>query len=1080
MAQNDRITEIVSPKAQEQVVQLDANLRKILTTYNELAKASQKIVSLKQGNDVNRERIKLDQEALKNSKLLAQAKKAEADAEAAIERAKRASLQTEKLKNSESVKTRGANNTNLAQLKSLNSAYQQQSRLLNDLRQRQKDLNIQKVQGAKLTKAQESELKRLTIQVRDLDANLKRVDAAAGQFQRNVGNYPKVLGTATKSFRAFIGAFGFTSGILLFVQTLKETFKIFAEFDQAQADLAAVLGKSRKEISKLTKQAKELGSTTAFTATQVAQLQLELSKLGFSEDQILASAEAIEQLAIATGVDAARAAKLAGAAIRGFNLDAEEAIRVSSVLAVSTTKSASSFETLEVALPKVSAIAKAFNFTIEDTVALLSGLQNAGFEASIAGTSLRQIFLQLADSNGKLAKRLGGNVNNFDELVEALKRVEGEGIDLAEAFELTNARSVAAFKVFLQGADDLKVLRDSITDVNSELDKLAETKLDSLKGEVTLLNSAWEGLVLSIEDGTGSISKFFRGAVKGIRSVFELLKDLNSTPEELQDAYNKALSLEAYEEELTNLKIETIKTGKTINEVARDNFFKFRSEADAAREEVERIKNSIDNANKIIKQGGPAAEAYSNEIEFLEKDLETAGKRLAIVEGRLKAVNESMRKNTIDTEENSDAHKTNNEFLNGTIAFYNDYIKAQQELRDKTSRTNEEYEQFNRNIDIAKGKIEALQGVYKALDFNIQIEGIKGALSDLPFIEEEDQEIEYEIKVFLDTAGVDSILQQLADRTGKTFDEIKEQWANVNDKNFENSLAFADKYISLQEEIKEKQSQIYDGIVDVVGKSFSSILELQVNKLDEQLEANNRYYDSLLEKEGLTELERTKIQQAKEAREEQIRKKREKIEKQQFLLNQLAEAAFVTMDMFKAIAAIKAQAAILASNPVTAAYAPIALSQIPLVLTSSGLAVAGILAQSIPQFFKGKEASDNYQGWATVNELPGQRELKIDKYGGVTAYKAGMQLDYVHGSDIIVPNMTTFNREIKDPTSDIFKRLSQRINMETSERTQAVSIMNSMDTSGIEAAVERAMLKYVKRPLVTKVKVEYPDNYNKY
>ncbi len=290
--------------------------------------------------------------------------------------------------------------------------------------------------------------------------------------------------------------------------------------------MAAILGRSTSEITKLKDQAIELGSTTAFTATQVAGLQLELAKLGFNDDQILKATLGIENLAIATGVDAARAAKLGGSALRGFALDASEANRVASVLAVSTTKSASTFESLEVALPKVSAIAKSFGFTIEDTTALLGGLQNAGFEASISGTSLRQIFLQLADSNGKLAKRLGGGAKSFDELIEQFKKVESEGISLSEAFNLTNARSVAAFKTFLSGADDLKILRDSITGVEGVLDTLANQKLDSISGKVIKLNSAWEGWILSLDSSGEAADSIKKGIDFLTKNLVKILNTL--------------------------------------------------------------------------------------------------------------------------------------------------------------------------------------------------------------------------------------------------------------------------------------------------------------------------------------------------------------------------------------------------------------------------------------------------------------------------------------------------------------------------------------------------------------------------
>lgn len=942
------------------------------------------------------------------------------------------------------IKYRQQNNTNLSQLQSLNSAYQQQSRLLISLRQRQKDLNIQKVQGAKLTKAQEAELKRLTAQVQRLDANLKKVDSAAGQFGRNVGNYPKVLGTATRSLRAFVGAFGFTSGIFLMAQALRETFRIFKEFDQAQADLAAILGKSRKEIVNLTKQAKELGATTAFTATQVAQLQLELSKLGFSEDQILASAAAIEQLAIATGVDAARAAKLAGAAIRGFNLDAEEAIRVSSVLAVSTTKSASSFETLEVALPKVSAIAKAFNFTIEDTVALLSGLQNAGFEASIAGTSLRQIFLQLADSNGKLAKRLGGNVRNFDELVAAFKKVESEGIDLAEAFELTNARSVAAFKVFLQGADDLKTLRDSITDVNGELKKLADTKLDSLQGEITLLNSAWEGLVLSVEDGTGSISKFFRGAVKGIRSVFELLKDLNSSPEELQEAFNKGLSLEAYEEALNNLKIESIKTGKTIEEVARDNFFKFTNEADGARDEVNRLKESIKNANEQIKNGGPVAEAYSNELVHLEEDLVNASKALAIKEGRLKAVNEALRRNVVATKEATKEEGEKQKFLIGTIGYYENYIQELSKLQKNTARNEAEVAQFQEAIDKARVKILQLQsalvkfeGKKVVLDLNISDKEFEKTLGNA---EKAVQEWVRNYQIQLDNA--ENYTELKAEAIQGIFSGVFDTFSKEFNFDF-SSLDFVFDAIADKEKSLFSRENVDDWANFTKG-AIGSVLDASLNRYEIEIQEAQRARDLIVNNDLATDKQKRAAQKKYDEEIREIRIRRAKAERDATLFR-------IASDTAAGIISALAQIPKFDFGISATAFAAL--------IAATGAAQAALVAsRPLPQFFKGKNLMDKYEGPATWGEH--RREVKVGADGSVEVSPNRTTPLWVKKDDIITPSIDDFQKRMSRPNSEVFKRVSRSLRRDTEARAQAIMVKSQpMDLKAIEAAIIRGFKK---------------------
>lgn len=309
MAQNDRITEIVSTKAQEQVKELDANLRKILATYNELAKASKNIVSVQQGNDILNQRNKADQEALKTSKLLAQAKKAEADAEAARQRAIKAGISAQNALNTAEKKAVGTRSTNLQQIRSLNSFYQQQSRLLNKLRDDYKSLEVKKQLGIKLTKQETAEYTKLAARVRSLDSALKKTDAAAGQFNRNVGNYVSGTKLLVSSFRQLAGAFGFTSGIYLFAAAIKGSFDRVREFDSSMQNLAGVLRTTRSEISDIESEIITVAGASIKTSREVAELAESLATLGLRGEELKDLIKPANDLSIALGTSSEEAAE---------------------------------------------------------------------------------------------------------------------------------------------------------------------------------------------------------------------------------------------------------------------------------------------------------------------------------------------------------------------------------------------------------------------------------------------------------------------------------------------------------------------------------------------------------------------------------------------------------------------------------------------------------------------------------------------------------------------------------------------------------------------------------------------------
>lgn len=432
----------------------------------------------------------------------------------------------------------------------------------------QKALSANIVKYKNLTQAERNNAKVggvLEKKIKAQTQSLSNLDARMGKFNRNVGNYASGMKNLMASFGVFLGA-------RTFIKILGDITTKIKDFDAAQSSLAAVLGKSKKDIKDLTKEAIRYGSQTEFTSKQVSDLQKELAKLGFTQVEIRQSTRSILEFASATGSDLAEAAKVAGSALRGFGMDASEMDRVVSVLAVATTKSALSFEDYQAALSNVAPVAKAFGFTIEDTIALYGKLRDSGFDASKATTAVRNILLNLADTNGKLARKLGGSVTNFDDMIDSLKKLKVSGVDLNTTLQLTDKRSVAAFNTFLDGAENARELRDSLVNVNEEMSQMVETKLDNLSGDIIKLASAWDAFILSLEDGQGSLALSLRNLTQFTKNVVTLMTVASKGTRQfmIDEAFEEnqkqaQLRLTALQESLELLDSEEMKLGVLIN-----------------------------------------------------------------------------------------------------------------------------------------------------------------------------------------------------------------------------------------------------------------------------------------------------------------------------------------------------------------------------------------------------------------------------------------------------------------------------------------------------------------------------------
>ena len=356
----------------------------------------------------------------------------------------------------------------------------------------------------------------------------KRLSNELAKTEAQMGKLGKKTSMVGDVFKGVFGAGMAIKGIMMLIQTVGNGIGTITSFESANASLAAVLGTTQDGVQRLTADAKRLGEITEYSASQVTMMQTELAKLGFNETEILQSTQSILQFATATGSDIPEAAQLAGAALRAFGLDASEMTRVVSAMGVATTKSALDFSYLQNSMSTIAPVANAFGFSIEDTTALLGTLANSGFDASSAATATRNILLNLADSSGKLAQALGKPIKSLDDLAPALQELKDQGISLAEALDLTDKRSVAAFETFLNGADAITTLRDSITGVGDDLAAMQQTKLDTVEGSFKLMQSAWEGLMLQFYNSKGifkDIVDLTTKIIGGLRNAVKWVQD---------------------------------------------------------------------------------------------------------------------------------------------------------------------------------------------------------------------------------------------------------------------------------------------------------------------------------------------------------------------------------------------------------------------------------------------------------------------------------------------------------------------------------------------------------------------------
>ncbi len=406
------------------------------------------------------------------------------------------------------------------------------SKNLKELKKENKDVKNINKETAQSFAENEARLKSARTQYRKAQSDLKGMSKAT----QNAGGFTMKM---AKAFGvAQLAVDGFKKITSLLAQQIKDSVVVFKDFDFQMQKVKAISGATELEFKRLKDTAMSLGRTTFFTATQVAELQTSLSKLGFTSEEILKAQDATLAAATASGEGLARTATVMGSAIRGFGLDASESTRVADVMASAFSSSALDIEKFQTSMTKVAPIAKMAGFEIEGTTAILASLTDAGIEASIAGTSLRNILLRLADPTSKLSKRLGGSVSSVDELIPRLKEMKDSGIALSDVLGITDKRTAAAFGRMLDSADSVAILTEQLRNSEGAAESMAAIIGDSLEGSLLRFKSATDGLKIALADLFGdnlqkrfdSFAKFFNNLAseKSIKRISKFAKAIGN------------------------------------------------------------------------------------------------------------------------------------------------------------------------------------------------------------------------------------------------------------------------------------------------------------------------------------------------------------------------------------------------------------------------------------------------------------------------------------------------------------------------------------------------------------------------
>lgn len=299
-----------------------------------------------------------------------------------------------------------------------------------------------------------------------------------------------------------------------------------AEFQEQMSTVQAISGATGDDLQLLSEKAKQMGATTKFTAKEAGEAMEYMAMAGWKTKDMLGGVEGVMNLAAASGEELAAVSDIVTDAMTAFGLAADgttngvsNATHFADVLAQASSNANTNVGMMGETFKYVAPVAGSLGYSLEDTATMIGVMANSGIKASNAGTALRSIMTRLSTDAGASSKSLGALGILTEKLGVQFYDSEGKTRDLAKvigetreawkgltqeeqnnyAKKIAGQSGISGFLALMNAEQaDFDKLAASINNADGAAKAMADTKLDNLNGQITLMQSAWDALQVEL------------------------------------------------------------------------------------------------------------------------------------------------------------------------------------------------------------------------------------------------------------------------------------------------------------------------------------------------------------------------------------------------------------------------------------------------------------------------------------------------------------------------------------------------------------------------------------------------------
>ncbi|WP_353892900.1 phage tail tape measure protein [Proteinivorax hydrogeniformans] len=288
--------------------------------------------------------------------------------------------------------------------------------------------------------------------------------------------------------------------------------KVGSDFQAGMSEVQAISGATGDEIKALEDIAKEMGSTTKFSATQSAEGLKYMALAGWDTKEMVAALPGVLDLAAAANMNLAQASDIVTDTMSAFQMEAKEAETAVDIFAATSSKSNTDVRQLGEAMRYAGASANAAGMDLVHTNTALAIFADSGIKGSQAGTTFAAVLRDIRNSAedgsiaiGETAVAVYDAEGNMRDLGSIMADVEAATKGMSDAQRdaalgaIFGEQAMRGVNIMLaEGSEKYTELEAAIRGSDGAAGDMASTMQDNLQGELTKLKSALEGVAIQI------------------------------------------------------------------------------------------------------------------------------------------------------------------------------------------------------------------------------------------------------------------------------------------------------------------------------------------------------------------------------------------------------------------------------------------------------------------------------------------------------------------------------------------------------------------------------------------------------